>query len=105
MKFFCKIQLFLDFLLDTTPVLKPDKNIILIASWEKVLERLSERKSFDKIESKSLEFKKRIYEFYKTKCKGEIVNTDCSIDETYKNVLKFTFWKVFIEFIILYIYM
>lgn len=79
---------FLTDLLNSSPILTPDLNIILMAPWEKILEHMSDRKDLDKMESKSLGFKKRVYEYYDTTCVGKKISTDCEISETFETIVQ-----------------
>jgi len=51
-------------------VCKPDINFILSVSWGVILDRMKNTTERDNFESKDLEFRKRVYEYYENDCDG-----------------------------------
>lgn len=66
---------------------EPDLNIVLMASWETLCERLAKRDNLDKMEIRGLSFKHRVYDYYKDICPGVRVSTEATKDCTVQEVV------------------
>lgn len=78
-------------------IIKPDLTIVLQASWKTIMERINKRSkenNIDNFEIKDINFKKKVYEYYKYLSEFPNydniinINTEKSIDLIIKNIKK-----------------
>lgn len=72
---------------DNSDILKPDHNIIILSSWETVKSRLLKRGTTDKLESRDLDYKKKVYDYYLKECPGIKISSEGSEDDTFSSFI------------------